>query len=278
MPVNQVTRILQLTDLHLFGNQQTKLVGINPFQTLQQVLIKVANDIKQNPPNLVILTGDISQDYSLGSYKIAAQAFQQFNLPVITTLGNHDYLPMFTTILGDPTQMAIKALDLTNWGILILNSHWPKHVDGQLSNSELTFLQKNLSQSQNRPVIIFIHHHVLPIESNWLDKIKLSNDSQFLEIIDQYKNVKAVVCGHVHQDSTTSRNDVIYLSTPATSWQFTVKSQNFKLDTLMPGYRWINLYENGTIQTDVVRIDHNDMFIPNITSKGYDDFPIANSE
>jgi len=94
--------------------------------------------------------------------------------------------------------------------------------------------------SSDQPTIIFIHHHVLPIDSNWLDRINLRNASEFLAIIDQYKNVKAVVCGHVHQDTTIYRQDVIFLSTPSTSWQFAVKSYNFSLDNLMPGYRWIN--------------------------------------
>ena len=267
--MSQVTKILQLTDFHLFGDQQTKLVGINPLETLQHVLAKVSTDILKNYPDLVILTGDISQDYSLESYKIVTKNFQFFQCPVVATMGNHDYSPAFTKVFGNPTQIVTKMSTSTNWRILILNSNWPKHVDGQLTDDDLIFLQKSLETSSNQPTIIFIHHHVLPIDSNWIDKINLHNAAKFLEIIDQYRNVKAVICGHVHQDTVIYRQDVIFLSTPSTSWQFAVKSPNFRLDNLMPGYRWINLYEDGTIQTEVVRIEHNDMFVPDATSRGY---------
>jgi len=188
---------------------------------------------------------------------------------MVATMGNHDHPPFFTKIFGAPNQVVTKISSITNWRIILLNSHWTHHVDGKLTKSELNFLKQSLNSSSNQPVIIFIHHQVLPVESNWLDKIKLQNHTQFLEIIDQYKNIKAVVCGHVHQDTTIKRRGVTFLSTPSTSWQFTVKSHNFKLDTLMPGYRWINLYEDGTIKTEVVRIEHNDEFIPDTSSTGY---------
>ncbi|MDR1057452.1 MAG: phosphodiesterase [Coxiellaceae bacterium] len=263
--MTQITKILHITDLHLFNDRQKKLVGINPFQTFSRVITKISNDIKQSSPNLIILTGDISQDYSVQAYKTAKDLLQQFQCPITATMGNHDYLPAFTKIFDNPTQL----LSLTDWRIILLNSHWTNHVDGQLTSNELTFLKQSLSTSYDQPVIIFLHHQVLSIESHWIDTLKLQNHVQFLKIIDQYNNIKAVVCGHVHQDTTSQRQNVLFLSTPATNWQFTVKSHYFKLDTLMPGYRWINLYSDGTIQTEVVRIEHNDEFIPDANIKRY---------
>ena len=267
--MTQVTRILQLTDIHLFADQQMTLVGINPLQTLQQVLDRISVDIQKTPPDLIVLTGDISQDYSLNSYKIVEKIFKPLPYPVVATMGNHDKFDPFNKIFGEPLQIITKISETTNWRILILNTHWPKHVDGQLTNYDLEFLKKGLEESYGQPTIIFLHHHVLPIYSQWLDKIMLTNSEQFLAIIDQYKNVKAVICGHVHQDTLTYRNDIMFLSTPATSWQFKVKSDDFMLDTLMPGYRWIYLYADGTLKTEVIRIKHNDKFIPDISSKGY---------
>lgn len=267
LPMNQVARILQLTDLHLFCNQEAELVGINPFQTLQQVIAKISIDVAQNPPVLIVLTGDVSQDFSSESYELAAKILEDFKCPLAITMGNHDHLPQFTNVFNIPTQTA--PINIANWRILILNSHWPEHVGGRLTDDELSFLQENLDKHPDQQIIIFLHHHVLPIGSDWLDSIKLHNSARFLEIIDQYKNVKAVICGHIHQDTTIIRQNVIFLSTPSTSWQFLIESSKFKLDTLMPGYRWLNLHEDGSIQTEVVRIAHNDAFVPDINSKGY---------
>lgn len=264
--VNQITRILQITDLHLFSSKETKLVGVNTFQSIQRVLAKISDDIKQNHANLIILTGDISQDYSTASYKIAADLLQQFTCPIAITMGNHDHQTFFTEVFGQPSQV---ISNINNWKILVLNSNRSQHVDGQLSDNELDFLQKSLAASGKLPVLIFLHHHVLPVGSYWLDKIGLSNDKQFLEIIDQYQNIKAVICGHVHQEMLVIRKNVPFYSTPSTSWQFEAKSHNFKLDTLMPGYRWIDLYQDGTFKTGVIRIDYDEKFVPDISSKGY---------
>jgi 3',5'-cyclic-AMP phosphodiesterase len=267
--MNPPKRILQLTDLHLFSNQQSKLIGFNPYKSLQQVVAQVADSIAKKSPNLIALTGDISQDYSLESYKIAARIFNSLACPTVAIMGNHDYPVMFTKVFPDPTNEAHKLFSLDNWRILFLNSYWPEHVGGQLAKTELDFLQKTLAESKQKYVIIFLHHPVLSVGSDWLDKLNLSNTSQFLEIIDQYQNIKAVLCGHVHQDTMITRLGVSYISTPSTSWQFAVKTHNFKLDTLMPGYRWIDLYEDGTFQTGIERIDHDETLIPDLSSKGY---------
>lgn len=265
--MNQVTKILHLTDLHLFGDPQTKLIGINPLQTLQQVVGKITADTDNGSADLLVLTGDVSQDFSLASYEIAAKILEDIKCPMAATMGNHDHLSAFTQIFSTPTK--IVDINSSNWRVLILNSHWPNHVNGNLTDTELTFLQENLDKSADRPIIIFLHHHILSVNSNWLDKLNLYHDSQFLKIIDQYKNIKAVVCGHIHQDTTILRKNVVFLSTPSTSWQFTLGSNDFKLDNLMPGYRWINLYEDGTIQTEVIRIPQNEAFVPDMNSKGY---------
>ena len=184
-------------------------------------------------------------------------------------MGNHEHPETFTQTFSDPTKDTNKTFSLNNWLFLFLNSHYPEHVGGQLVQQEFDFLQQNLAAATKMHVMIFLHHQVLPIACSWLDKIKLNNSNQLLNIIDQYPNIKAVICGHVHQATNTLRRGVSYLSTPATSWQFALRSPNFKLDSLMPGYRWLDLYTDGTFQTGIVRINHNDIFIPDLQSKGY---------
>jgi 3',5'-cyclic-AMP phosphodiesterase len=262
-------RILQLTDLHLFSDKQTTLLGFNPYQSLLKVINKVSNAETKKYPDLLALTGDISQDYSLASYEIAAEIFSNLLYPITAIMGNHDYPSMFTKIFGDPLQNTNKSFSIGNWRIIFLNSHWSQHVGGQLATEEFTFLKQALDDSINQHVIIFLHHQVLPIESTWIDRIMLSNATQLLEIIDQYKNIKAIFCGHVHQETLTTRLNVNYYSTPATCWQFENKSDNFKLATLMPGYRTIDLFADGSFETKVERIDYDATLIPDLKSTGY---------
>jgi Icc protein len=245
------------------------LVGINPFRNLQQILFKISQQIVYHLPDLIVLTGDISQDYSLSSYKTVLQLFKNFPCTTLVTMGNHDDPSIFMQTFGQPTQILNSISSTSRWRVCLLNSNWPKHVDGQIAKADLDLLEKNLATNSEQPTIIFLHHPVLKIGSSWLDKIKLQNSDQLLEIIDRYQSIKAVVSGHVHQESAILHKQTWFLTTPATSWQFAFNSSKFKLDKLMPGYRWFNLYADGSFDTKVIRIEPNDEFLPDMSSTGY---------
>ncbi len=67
-----------------------------------------------------------------------------------------------------------------------------------------------------------------------------------------HRNVRAVLWGHVHQHFEGERNGVRLMSTPSTCAQFLPRSDGFAIDRRPPGYRWLELRDDGTIATDVV--------------------------
>jgi len=260
-PIN----ILQLTDFHVFGNKQTNLLNLNPYHTLVKTVEAVKNDCQKKNPALILLTGDLSQDFSLASYDVVKEVFATLNYPMAAIPGNHDDPNLFYDTLSGLCQ---KNFTFNNWRILLLDTCWPGHVSGFLSQNELIFLEQSLAKDTQTPVLIFLHHHVLPVNSLWLDKIGLKNTPDFLEIIDQYQHVRAVISGHVHQESLTQRNNVNFITTPSTSWQFARNSEPFRLDNLMPGYRWFEL-NNDNYKTYISRLEYNQNFVPDLDSKGY---------
>ena len=58
------------------------------------------------------------------------------------------------------------------------------------------------------------------------------------------------------------------MATPATCIQFKPDCQYFSLDTLQPGWREIELYSDGSIRTEVKRIQQAE-FLPNMQEDGY---------
>jgi Icc protein len=96
-----------------------------------------------------------------------------------------------------------------------------------------------------------MHHHPLPMGSTWLDGVARRDAPAFWKVIDAHSDVRVVVCGHVHQASDRTRNRVRFLSTPSTCAQFLPSSEFFALDERPPGMRWIELYDDGSIETEV---------------------------
>lgn len=58
------------------------------------------------------------------------------------------------------------------------------------------------------------------------------------------------------------------LAAPATCVQFRPRSAAFCIDTVEPGYRWLELHDDGQIVTEVVRVAGLDIQ-PDINSSGY---------
>jgi Icc protein len=91
--------------------------------------------------------------------------------------------------------------------------------------------------------------------SRWLDGLGLRNADTFFEILDQFSQVRGVLWGHVHQASDRHRKGVRLMSSPSTCAQFLPNSDDFALDVRSPGFRWLDLNDNGRIDTEVVWLE-----------------------
>ena len=82
----------------------------------------------------------------------------------------------------------------------------------------------------------------------------LKNADDFFDVIDNCKNVKLVLYGHQHQTFITIRNDVIYYSPPASSFQF---DRNIKwgFENSFSGYGLVQIDKNALITCDDVFVN-----------------------
>ena len=259
-------RLLQITDTHLFADTTKSLVGINTYNSLKAIIQQINQSGEQ--PDLIILTGDLSQDGSTDSYEHLLAQFKIFNCPIYWILGNHDSAIALNQILTPSYFNNDKIIDLDSWKIILLNTHIPGKVSGDLADDQLELLQRSLANTKNQGCLVMLHHHPITINSEWLDKIGLQHPKAFLDIIEQAPAVKAVVWGHIHQDFNVIHNDILFIATPSTCIQFKPKQKNFTLDEQQPGYRWIRLQENGSLTTEVFRLPSNS-FLPDLTVSGY---------
>lgn len=262
-------KVLQLTDMHLFCDPKTSFIGINPYVHLDSIVKSIAGNKEYCDADLLLLTGDLSHDYSPASYDLVLSCCKHLAPLVAVTPGNHDNLEVLSdTLHRHNFSIRDKSFILGDWQIILINSLWSGHVAGFVTQEELVFLASALKEHPDKKTLIFLHHHLLPVGSFWLDNLGIKNADEVMDIVDKHQNVQAVICGHVHQDKTSYRNNIPYFSTPACGWQFAVNSSPFRLDTLMPGYRYFLLNEDS-YETKVVRLPHNPEFVPDINTTGY---------
>ncbi len=246
--------LLQLTDTHLHATQDSQMHGVNTQETFDAVLNHARKDPRW-PPDAIVATGDIVQDESRVGYQRFRETLQAFGLPVFCIPGNHDDPLLMIELLSTPPFQLCGDAKLGEWRVMLLNTFRKGEAGGVLGLDRLAALEETLSRYPEQHVLICMHHQPLPMGSAWLDGVGLRDAQEFLEIIDQHDQVRAVLWGHVHQASDRERNNVRFLSTPSTCFQFLPESDLAVLDTRPPGLRWLALEPDGNITTEMAWVD-----------------------
>ena len=262
---NDSVLLVQLTDSHLFAEADGRLLGMDTAASLQRVVDLVLHE--QPSVDLVLATGDLSQDGSLASYTRFRQLSERIDAPARWCPGNHDELDAMREATLDSDLME-PVLEMGAWRVVMLDTLVPGSVFGLLRDDQLELLERTLAQAPERPHLICLHHHPVTIDSRWMDSIGLHNREALFEVLDRFSCVKALLWGHIHQEFDGWRSGVRLLATPSTGVQFAPGSEDFQVDTRAPGYRWLRLHAEGALESGVSRVVGVD-FEVNYDVKGY---------
>jgi Icc protein len=247
-----VVRLVQITDCHIQAAAQDRLKGMNTRASLDAICQSIVAD--NDDLDLVLATGDLSQDGSTASYEYLAQQLSELRLPVFWLPGNHDDPSVMHEQLDSGQLSATKQVLIGNWLIVLLDSTIEGESAGNVSPQQLDFLQKSLRAHPQHHALICLHHQAMPAGSAWIDRLGLQHPQALQSAIKSQPNVRAVLWGHVHQQSHHYRDGIEWLSSPSTCVQFKPGSDEFALDNLPPAYRQLDLYADGSIDTRVVRL------------------------
>lgn len=263
-----VFRIVQITDPHLFQDTNGELLGVNTQASFSQVLSEIQQ--QQYDYDLVLATGDLVQDNSDEGYLRFRQEVKTLNNKMVFWIpGNHDFQPKMFEILKEETVSAKKHILLGDkWQILLLDSQVQGVPHGQLEAEELDWLKLKLQEYPERYSLVVLHHHLLSTGSAWLDQHNLRNANELAEVLAPFKHVKALLYGHIHQQVDSEWLGYQVMATPSTCIQFKADSNTFALDIVQPGWREIDLHADGHIETRVKRIQQAS-FLPNMQVEGY---------
>ncbi|TGG92929.1 3',5'-cyclic-AMP phosphodiesterase [Natronospirillum operosum] len=245
-------RVVQITDTHLFGDPTRRLQGMDT-----QASFAAVNDLvraERESIDLILGTGDIAQDNSEEAYRLFHDEMLKLAPDMVWIPGNHDEAARMRALpFGRDANR--KVVDNEHWRIILLDSSVTRNVHGFLEEEELAFLEDALSTAGKRHVLVTLHHHPIPCGSAWLDNHILRNPEPFHRLIAASSQVKVVLWGHIHQHVDKIIDGVHYLATPSTCIQFAPHQFDFKLDDKPPGYRWLNLYPDGHVETDISRVN-----------------------
>lgn len=246
-------RLVQLTDTHLKAYPGGKLLGLDTDYSLQAIVELVNNEYPE--PDLLLGTGDLADSGAGNAYRRLIGYFDQVTPRHYWLPGNHDLRDVMASVAGSerlPGEIRSGA-----WQIILLDSQVPGEVGGHLGRSELTRLESCLEAGADSGLfsLICLHHQPVPVGCAWLDHQMVSDASSFFDVVGRFPQVRGVLWGHVHQELDQTCGDLRMLCSPSTCVQFRPEEVDFALDTRPPGYRWLELAADGSIETGVSRAE-----------------------
>ncbi|MFM7066568.1 MAG: metallophosphoesterase [Gammaproteobacteria bacterium] len=240
-------RLHHVTDTHLVAAATGALRG----QPTLPSFVSALQDAACHPAaDAVLLTGDIVHD-DPGGYRHVRELFVDSPVPVFVVPGNHDDAAALAAACGTAPFTGPGFHRCGHWHVAMLDSQAPGRVEGELGPARLAALATALAGTPDAPWLLVMHHPPVPLGSAWLDAIGLVDAADFWELVAAHPQVRGVLWGHAHQAYDGWRGPVRLMGTPSTCLQFLPHSDDFAIDTRGPGWRWLELRDDGAIETAV---------------------------
>jgi 3',5'-cyclic AMP phosphodiesterase CpdA len=201
--------IAQITDSHI-GFDRGNPDEYN-LRRLQAILDRLAAG--PNRPDLLLLTGDITEFGDAESYARIAEVTRACPFPVWPMVGNHDerepLLAGFPQVRPMAEGFVQYALDLGELRLLLLDTLEPGRHGGAFCEARAAWLETRLVEQPDIPTVIAMHHPPFQSGIAWLDADTREGwISRFARTIAGHGQVKAILSGHLHRTIHTLWNGV----------------------------------------------------------------------
>ncbi len=250
------TRILQLSDVHRFADPDERLFGIPTRELFEDVLAHVERSGLR--PDHVIVTGDHTHDELPETYAAVREELAPLLDRLWVLPGNHDDRVVLRAAFGDRipadgngrVTFSFRAGD---WLCLGLDTQVPGAVGGRLGAEQVDWIRAQLADDRPRAAVLFMHHPPVDLGLAWLDRIGVEDADLLRALLVEEPRIRLVCCGHVHHESSHRVGSAEVVTVPSTGLQFSPTGDVAEFVAAPPGYRVIELGDDG-YSTTVVRL------------------------
>ncbi len=210
-----------LADTHVPEDKENEYRGFYP----QENFKKVVPQVMEQKPDGIVITGDLARlEGKPGDYAAMKEILQPAmeEMPVCMALGNHDhrgnFLSAFEKNPGEKQDVSGKHVVVIDTGpvrFVVLDSLlYVNKVAGLLGKAQRAWLKQFLSQSDEKPIILFFHHTIGDGDGDMLDFDRV------MRIVQPHSQVKAMVYGHSHVYRLGVKDGIQLINLPAVGYNF----------------------------------------------------------
>jgi Icc protein len=247
--LNRPLKILQVSDSHVAADHKAEYRGQNADLNLKKLLPAM----RAWGPDLVLLTGDISEDASPAAYGRVAALLGKIGAPLLALPGNHDDPDVMRNYFPQGPWNGPFALEAGPWLLVLMDSTVKGSISGSFSQGDLERFAAQLRGSSAKYVLVTLHHQPLTVNAPWIDRYALENPDGFFSCVDRDPRIKCIAWGHIHQDFRSKRNGVELLGAPSAAANSLPETLRFTRDPAGPACRWLELYADGRVKNGLLR-------------------------
>lgn len=241
-------KLIQLSDPHLTLPGKT-LLGLDPHRQLAMAIADI--NARHADADLVVFSGDLSDDGSPASYAALAAILAELRAPWRVTLGNHDLRSAFLARFprqADECGFVQSVTDIGRERVILLDSLQEGSVSGALCSTRLNWLERQLQAAQDRRVLLFLHHPPMPIGLPALDEVRLEAPAAeaLHQLCRRYGNVAHIAAGHVHRPASGVWRGIAFHTLRGTCHQSALRfAPGFEACLEAPQYAIVLASEHG---------------------------------
>lgn len=192
--------IAHISDLHISDS------GFN-----EEILLKAIDQINSLQPDMIVLTGDITDKGYYKQFQQATPYLEMFEAPLFAIPGNHDARNLgymtFVEFIGERSWKLTMDDAVT---VIGLDSSSPDDNRGHIGRPQHLWLEHQLDECviNENFSIVALHHHVIPIPQTGRERNVLSDSGDILKTLTTHE-VDLVLSGHKHVPNIWKINNTI---------------------------------------------------------------------
>lgn len=198
-----MTFIAHISDLH---------VSASDFN--EEVFMEAVAEINHLQPDMIILTGDLTEHGYYNEFQQATKYMELFEAPLFAVPGNHDSRNLgyqsFEELVGE------KSWKLTfgeKYTVIGLDSSSPDENKGHIGTPQHLWLEHQLDECviNDHFSIVALHHHIVPIPQTGRERNVLSDAGDILKTLTTHE-VDLVLSGHKHVPNIWKINETVVVN------------------------------------------------------------------
>lgn len=155
-------------------------------------------------PDLVLITGDLVDRGDPVEYAYLRELLAPLSLPMLVIAGNHDDRDAMRVAFPDATYLPRSgylhyAVNRGPLRFIGLDTLIPGEGGGMLCDERLQWLEATLSEAQDCPTLVMMHHPPFDTGIAHMDEKGLVGRETYAALIDRHPQVVATLCGHLHR-------------------------------------------------------------------------------